>query len=66
MGEHRLQASIELIESNPVEAAEEMEHLRGALSEARLYGEKMRRDRDEAVRRCGDDLVALIDAERGQ
>jgi ABC-type nitrate/sulfonate/bicarbonate transport system substrate-binding protein len=36
--EHRLQASIEWIESNPVEAAEEMERLRGAADE-----------RDEAI-----------------
>lgn len=38
----------------------------GALEQARLYGEKMRRDADENVRRCGADLIALIDAERGR
>lgn len=38
----------------------------GALEQARLYGEKMARDPDETVRRCGADLVALIDVERGR
>jgi hypothetical protein len=31
------------------------------LREARLYSEKMIRDRDETVRRCGADLLSIID-----
>lgn len=39
------------------------EQLAGAvrtLADARLYGEKMIRDRDEAVRGCGADLLGII------
>jgi hypothetical protein len=44
------------------------QQLRGAvdtLREARLYGEKMIRDRDETVRRCGADLLGIIDHDAG-
>lgn len=32
------------------------------LREARLYGEKMLRDRDPQIQRCGADLLQIIDA----
>jgi hypothetical protein len=32
-----------------------------AEAEARLYAEKMRRDRDDVVRRCGADILQILD-----
>jgi hypothetical protein len=29
--------------------------------EVRLYAEKMRRDRDETVQRCGSDILQILD-----
>lgn len=39
----------------------EVERLRETLAEARLYGEKMLRDSDTDIRRCGADLLQIID-----
>lgn len=57
-GHHGARARVEVV---PVE---QLAGAVGALEQARLYGERMVRDPDETVRRCGADLVALIDVER--
>jgi hypothetical protein len=41
---------------------DEMSKTYRVVKEARLYGEKMQRDRDETVQRCGADLVQILDA----
>lgn len=54
-----------LVPFDVIGMAREIVALRERLSEARLYGEKMLRDRDDTVRGCGADLLGIIDA-RGQ
>lgn len=42
-------------------AMRDADAVRRTLGEARLYGEKMKRDRDPEIRKCGADLLQIID-----